>query len=264
MKAIRVVCFLSFLFLIACGNRQSGQPAATATPQQSAGQPATPAPTAAGQPASPVADTSTPDVTGEPVPPGGTQPPAPSGGTPPAPAADNQPAAPSAIWIPAGTVFRVRLEKTLDTRRNRPGDRFTASLVRGIMENGAITIPSGTHCYGHLVQSKPSGRFRGHALLSLSLDSFDLNGQRYDIRTLHVGRRSGGHKKRNWVLIGGGSGVGTMIGAVAGGPAGALIGAGAGGAVGTASAAITGKKNIRLPVETVLRFQLRAPVSVAG
>jgi hypothetical protein len=89
-----------------------------------------------------------------------------------------------------------------------------------------------------------------------------MNGLHYRIQTAHVGRRSGGHKKRNFALIGGGSGVGTIIGAVAGGPAGALIGAGAGGAAGTVGAAITGKKNIHLPVETVLAFSLRAPVSV--
>jgi hypothetical protein len=114
------------------------------------------------------------------------------------------------------------------------------------------------------MESKPSGRFKGHALMSLSLDSFDLNGRRHEIKTTHVGRESRGHKKRNWAFIGGGSGVGTAIGALAGGPAGALIGAGAGAGAGTAGAAITGKKNIRLPVETPLVFSLRAPVTLAN
>jgi len=167
------------------------------------------------------------------------------------------------VAIPAGTVFRVRLEETLDTRRNRAGDRFTATLVRPVVENGTAIIPRGARCTGHLAESKPSGRLKGHARLILSLDSFELNGRPYAIKTTGVARQSGGHKKRNLALIGGGTGVGAAVGAIAGGPAGALIGAGAGGAAGTAGAVITGKKNVRLPVETVLAFSLRAPVSVS-
>jgi hypothetical protein len=168
------------------------------------------------------------------------------------------------VSIPAGTILDVRLEQTLDTKRNRPGDRFTATLTRPIILDGQTVIPRGTPCTGHLIESKPSGRFKGHALMSLSLDSFDLNGRRHEMKTTHVGRESGGHKKRNWAFIGGGSGVGTAIGALAGGPAGALIGAGAGAGAGTAGAAITGKKNVRLPVETPLVFSLRAPVTLAN
>ena len=98
--------------------------------------------------------------------------------------------------------------------------------------------------------------------MSLTLDSFDLGGMRYDLHVSRVSLHSGNHKKRNLVLIGGGSGVGTVIGAIAGGPVGAVVGAGAGGAAGTVGDAITGKKNVRLRVETTLAFFQRAPVPV--
>jgi hypothetical protein len=98
--------------------------------------------------------------------------------------------------------------------------------------------------------------------MSLSLDSFDLHGRRYYLPASRVSCESGRHRRRNLVLIGGGAGVGKAIGAVAGGPVGALTGAGAGGAAGTVGAAITGKKNVRLPVETTLAFYQRTPVSV--
>jgi hypothetical protein len=166
--------------------------------------------------------------------------------------------------IPAGTPIDVRLLETIDTKRNRAGDPFEATLSHGIVVDEQTVIPRGTHFTGHLIESKPSGRLKGRAELSLSLDSFELNGRRYDIRTTHVGRASGGHKKRNWTLIGGGSGLGTALGAIAGGPAGALIGAGAGGGAGTLGAVFTGKKNVRLPVETPLAFMLRAPVTMAN
>ncbi len=170
----------------------------------------------------------------------------------------------SEISIPAGTPIDVRLEQTIDTKRNRAGDAFDATLTRPILVDERTVIPRGTRFTGHLIESKPSGRLKGRAELSLSLDSFDLRGRRYDIRTTHVARASGGHKKRNWFLIGGGSGFGSALGAIAGGPAGALIGAGAGAGAGTAGAVFTGKKNVRLPVETPLAFTLRRPVMLAN
>ena len=183
---------------------------------------------------------------------------------PPNSAANYERVPSNTVSIPAGTILDVRLEQTLDTKRNRPGDRFTATLTRPIILDGRTVIPRGTPCTGHLTESKPSGRFKGRALMSLSLDSFDLNGRHHEIRTTHVGRESGGHKKRNWAFIGGGSGAGAAIGALAGGPAGALIGAGAGAGAGTAGAAFTGKKNVRLPVETPLAFSLRVPVTLSN
>jgi hypothetical protein len=41
-----------------------------------------------------------------------------------------------------------------------------------------------------------------------------------------------------------------------------LIGAGAGAAAGTAGAAITGKRNVTIPVETRLAFTLRSAVEL--
>jgi hypothetical protein len=239
--------------LMACGNRQAAQPIAQQVAQPEA-QPGV-------QPA-------TPPIT-QPITQPGGRPPAegqPADTVPkPSPVVARYERVPAnTISIPAGTVFDVRLEETLDTKRNRPGDSFRATLVRPIVLEGRTLIPRGTSCTGHLTESKASGRFKGRALMSLSLDSFELNGRRHDIKTTHVGRESGGHKKRNWVLIGGGSGVGSAIGALAGGPAGALIGAGAGAGAGTAGAAFTGKKNVRLPVETPLTFSLSAPVTLSN
>jgi len=170
----------------------------------------------------------------------------------------------AALNVPVGTVFDVRLDQAIDTRRNRPGDRFDATLRDAVVVDNRIMIPRGTRFSGHVVDSRASGRLKGHAELSISLDSFQMGGREYEIRTSHVARASGGHKKRNWWIIGGGSGVGSAIGAVAGGPAGALIGAGAGAGAGTAGAVITGKKQVRLPAETLLSFTLREPVAMAN
>jgi len=167
-----------------------------------------------------------------------------------------------AIVLPQGTLLHVRLAETLDTRRNRSGDRFKATLDSPVTLNDQIVIPKNANFSGRVDTSAPSGRLKGRAVMSLSLDSFELNGKKYDITTSHAGRTSGSHKKRNLLAIGGGAAGGAGIGALAGGPAGALIGAGAGAGAGTLGAAFTGKKNIRVPVETRLSFQLRAPVQL--
>jgi hypothetical protein len=96
------------------------------------------------------------------------------------------------------------------------------------------------------------------------LESAVWNGRTYALATETHRSVSAGHKKRNAVLVGGGSGVGALIGAIAGGGKGALIGAGAGAAAGTAGAAATGKREIRIPAESVLGFRLREPVWIEG
>jgi hypothetical protein len=164
--------------------------------------------------------------------------------------------------IPSGTIVHVRLLDTLDTKRNRAGDRFTATLDEPLLSAGHVVVPKGTQFRGHIVQARQSGRFKGRAAMALSLDSFQLDGVTYPLETTRSARASKGHKKRNWLWIGGGSGGGAAIGAIAGGGAGALIGAGAGAAAGTAGAAITGRRNLTIPVETRLAFTLRSPVDL--
>jgi len=164
--------------------------------------------------------------------------------------------------IPSGTPIHVRLDSGVDTRSNRAGDGFTATLSQPIQVHGRAVVPAGTRFDGHLTTAATSGRFKGRAAIGLRLDSFRLNGRRYELRTTSVERVSAAHKKRNAVLIGGGSALGAAIGAIAGGGKGALIGAGAGAGAGTVGAGVTGKKEVGIPAETPLRFTLRAPVSL--
>jgi hypothetical protein len=64
------------------------------------------------------------------------------------------------------------------------------------------------------------------------------------------------------LFIGGGTGAGAAIGAMAGGGKGAAIGALAGAGAGTATAAATGKKDITIPAESHLNFKLSSPVTI--
>ena len=165
------------------------------------------------------------------------------------------------VELPRGTAIHARLDETVDTRRNRAGDPIRATLARPIVVGGRTVVPAGTRFAGHVTLADASGRLKGRAHIGVALDSFQLHGRTYRISTTSVDRASDKHLKRNGVLIGGGAGVGAAIGALVGGGKGALIGAGAGAGAGAAGAAATGKLQVAIPAESLLRFTLRTPVS---
>ena len=76
-------------------------------------------------------------------------------------------------------------------------------------------------------------------------------------------RRSKGKGKRTAGFVaGGGGGGGALIGGLAGGGKGALIGGLLGAGAGTAGAAFTGNKDITVPAESVVTFNLTEPFTV--
>ena len=166
--------------------------------------------------------------------------------------------------ISPGTRIRVRLGETLDTRRSRVGEPFVAYLADAVVSGDRVIVPKGTTFEGHVIEAKHSGRVRGRAYLGLKLDLFRLRGKIYEITTAADFRSSKSHKKRNLAIIGGGAGAGVTVGVLAGGGIGGLVGAGAGATAGTTGAFITGRKNVKLPVETPLIFSLRRAVAVRG
>jgi hypothetical protein len=166
------------------------------------------------------------------------------------------------VVLRTGTSLRVRIDEAIDTRRNRAGDHFTATLDEPLVSGDRVVVPKGARFRGHVAEAKSSGRFKGRAALALSLDSMEFHGSAYTIHAA-TSRVSKGHKKRNWSWIGGTSGGGALIGGAAAGGPGALIGAGAGAAAGTVGAAITGKRQINLPAESRVTFVLRSDVNFA-
>jgi hypothetical protein len=194
----------------------------------------------------------------------GAQPPtgaAPEASSGPAAQANPEPVR-AEVEIPRGVTLHVRLDEPVNTKRNRAGDSFRATLSSPVVVEGQTLLPVGTVFTGHVTDAEDSGRLKGRAVLALTLDGFRMDGAEHRIQTDRVVRQSESHKKRNIAFIGGGSGLGAAIGAIAGGGKGALIGAMAGGAAGTATDAATGKLEVSLPVESALSFSLRSPVSL--
>lgn len=170
---------------------------------------------------------------------------------------------PSRIVIPAGTSVTVRLQQRLTSASATRGERFTAVLEQPLISGDRVVVPAGTMVEGHLVSARHSGRLHHPGALGLTLDSMIINDRYIPLVTTEVVAHGGSHKKRNWGYIGGGTGGGAVIGALAAGGQGALIGSGIGAAAGTTTALLTGKKDVRFSSERLLQFRLDREVDLS-
>ena len=164
--------------------------------------------------------------------------------------------------IPRGAGLQVRTDEALSTRQNQAGDKFRATLAAPVVIDGQAVLEIGTVFTGHVTTADESGRLKGRAVLSVTLDTFRRDGKDYPVETNRVTRVSAAHKKHDAGFIAGGAGLGAAIGALAGGGKGAGIGALAGAGAGTAGAAATGKFQVSLPAESRVTFSLAAPVTL--
>lgn len=162
----------------------------------------------------------------------------------------------AAVTVPAGTELDVRLITGLSSKENHAGDTFTGTIENPVVAGGKTVIPKGADVTGRVTSAVPSGRLEQRAELWVTLTSIQVRGKTYNVSTSTAGHKEGTKATRDILFIGGGAGAGAAIGGAAGGGKGAGIGAIAGAGAGTAAAMLTGKRDIRFPSESVLRFRL--------
>jgi hypothetical protein len=175
---------------------------------------------------------------------------------------DSATQAPQQLTIPAGTPVTVRLQQRLSSASAVPGERFEAVIDEPVVADDRTVLPVGTLVYGHVVVARRSGRLHHPGELGLTLDTVVIGQENVPLVTSSVVARGGSHKKRNLGWIGGGTGGGALVGALAAGGKGALIGSGIGAAAGVTTAFITGKKDVSYGSERRLRFRLNRDVSL--
>jgi uncharacterized lipoprotein YbaY len=160
------------------------------------------------------------------------------------------------VVVPAGTAVTVSLGSALGSKLSQAGQSFAASVAKDVLVGNTVVIPQGTNVSGTVTDAKPLGKFAGGAVLQVRLDSINIHGADVPVETATRTFTQKGKGKRTAVMAGGGAALGGLIGGLAGGGKGAAIGLAAGGAAGTGGAAFTGNKDIVLPAESALTFEL--------
>ena len=173
------------------------------------------------------------------------------------------PAASAQVNVPAGSAIVLTLDQSVSSKDARMGQKLDGSVAQDVIVNGKVAVPKGSRAQLSVADVQESGRLSTPAKLWLKVDSIEVKGHTYRTSTRWSGQTGENHNKRNVVAIGGGTGVGALIGGIAGGGKGALIGAAVGAGAGTAGAAATGKQDITFPAESKLRFVTTKPIRVS-
>jgi hypothetical protein len=186
----------------------------------------------------------------------------PAGSSSVAQSAPPPPPPPRVVTIPAGTSVQVQMIDSVDSATSKVGDTFLASLAAPIVVNNEVIIPKNADVQIKLASTKTSGKFTGQSELTLGLDSVKFRGKTYPLTSStfqQVGESRGKDTAKKTAI---GAAIGTAIGAIAGGGKGAAIGAGIGAGSGAAAQVFMKGKQVKVPSETKIDFQLEQPVDV--
>jgi hypothetical protein len=161
------------------------------------------------------------------------------------------------VSIPAGTSLTIRVDQRISVKSSRAGDTFTGEMVEPVLDNdNSVLIPKGALVAGVVDVAHRRGHFKGRSLLELRLTSLTMNGIEYPLETRDMARSKKGKGKRSTALIAGGSGLGMLVGGIATGGVGLVVGGLVGGGAGTAAAGLTGNRDIEIPAESIVHFNL--------
>lgn len=170
--------------------------------------------------------------------------------------------------LASGTMVSVRSEENIDSAKAVEGQTFAGEVTEDVLDaDGAVVIPRGANAQLIIRSASKGGKIRGASDLVLDLKQVAIDGREYQLSTsdlVQQGKSGVGANKRTAIYTGGGAALGAIIGAIAGGGKGAAIGAGAGGGGGALAQILTKGDAIRIPVETVLKFQLDKPLHVTA
>jgi len=167
-----------------------------------------------------------------------------------------------AIVVPSGTAITVSLGSAVGSKLSQSGQTFSGAVAKDVVAENVVAIPKGATVSGTVTDAKPLGKFAGGAVLQLRIDSVTVNGSDIPVQAGLRTFSAKGKGKRTAVMAGGGAALGGIIGGLAGGGKGAAIGLLAGGGAGGAGAAFTGNKDIVLPAESAVSFELTQPLDI--
>ena len=150
----------------------------------------------------------------------------------------------------------------VDSAVNQAGEIFHASLDAPIVVDDQVTVPRGADVYVRLANASSAGHLTGKSELHLELIKLEYQGRSYPVVSSTYSLAGSSRGKNTAEKVGGGAALGAIIGALAGGGKGAAIGAGVGAGAGGVYQGATRGKQVKVPSETKLDFQLEQPVTV--
>ncbi len=177
--------------------------------------------------------------------------------------------------VPAGTALMVKLETTLATFSNKPGDPFQGRLTQAVVLDGKTVIPAGATVEGRVTKVAEPRRISGKPTIGIHPEALVLpGGERLfldatlvdtDIKGTDVNQegefKGSGHDRRDEMEAGGGTAGGMLIGGLIGGPPGVLIG-GVVGAGSTGAHWLSKHHSATLPAGTTLTMELTRPLTM--
>jgi len=187
---------------------------------------------------------------------------------PPAPEPTAPPEIPMVdITASTGSELEVELLQELSTRTSRPGDRFTASVTRPLIDGGMVMVPVNSLVRGEVTAVQKSGGNGEEAIIKVTLIDVFFNGRAWPLSASVVeadprteGRYSTGDKAAR---VGAGAVAGAILGRIVGGNSkGTIIGAAVGAAAGTAITLATEDVDAVLPEGASLRLRLDGPLTI--
>ena len=177
--------------------------------------------------------------------------------------------------VPAGTALMARLDTTLATFSNKPGDPFQAKITQAVVVNGNTLIPVGAIIEGRVTKVSEPRRISGkpsiailpeavimptgeHYYLDATLTDTNIPGTNVSSEGQFKGT---GHDRRDQLEVGGGTAGGMLIGGLIGGGPGVLIG-GAVGASATTVHWLAKHRSATMPAGTELTLELNRPMAM--
>ena len=176
---------------------------------------------------------------------------------------------PVSFTVPAGTHLDLTLNDELSSRKNKPGDTFTAKIATDIRDaNGNVVIENGSTVNGSIVAVKPAPNRRTPGTLTVALSTIETNGKTFPIRatidSVQTEYRSQQINGRDAAKVGAGAAAGAIVGQIISkNTKGTVIGAVVGGIAGAGVAVETKDLDILLPDGSHILATISEPLVVA-
>lgn len=161
--------------------------------------------------------------------------------------------------IPVGQELDVRLQSSLSSETATVEQRFEATTVVDLLQDGRVLVPAGSIVRGVVSGVQRPGRIERAGSLTLSFDQMIVRGREFPMRAMATQMFESGGIRAEAGTIDAGAGIGGIVGGILGGVQGAVLGA----VIGTGGAVVaTEGKNVHLPAGSIIRLRFDTAVDV--